>query len=88
VSILNGYSITRNHSHLFPYLKIFLFGSFPLCRTLDTLAVTLATVWSFVLRTLFVSHKELFKEKRESLNNNKKILLSLAFLFLQSLTVS
>lgn len=83
VSILNGFNITRNHSQLFPYLKIFCLVL--LCRTLATLAVTLATVWSFILQTLFVSYKELFEEKRERLNNNKKFLLSLAFLFLQSL---
>lgn len=88
MSILNGYSITRNHSQLFPNLEIFLLGSFLLCRTLATLAVTLATVWSFILQTLFVSYKELFEEKRERLNNNKKFLFSLAFLFLQSVTTS
>lgn len=55
---------------------------------LATLAVTLATVWSFILQTLFVTYKELFEKKRERLNNNKKFLFSLAFLFLQSLTTS
>lgn len=55
---------------------------------LGTLAVTLATVWSFILQTLFVSYKELSEKKRERLNNNKKFLFSLAFLFLQSLNTS
>lgn len=47
-----------------------MFGSFLLIRTLATLAVTLATVWSFILQTLFVRYKEPYEEKKERLKNN------------------
>lgn len=71
VSILSCCSITRNLSQLFFNLRNFFLGSFLLCRTLATLAVALATSWSFMSITVFVSQKDVFEEGRLILNNNK-----------------